>query len=120
MKLSEQMSSCRYLVTMFREQLTVACVIVVASKQRKCQTKLRRLGTSHIDHALRINKIGKVVVYEFSRSFKATPLELRVNGHGKNILESVVFRSEIIAIDRSIFWIDSARPNHELFSESML
>ena len=104
---------------MSQDQFAVARVIEVARQQRQRQTKLRRLGPAHINHALGVNEIREVVVDEFSRRLKAAPFKLRVDSHREDILKAVIFTAEVIAIDRAVFWIDSAGPDHQLFRESV-
>ena len=119
-QLGQQRGGSFNLRSMLDEQRSIVGVIEVSRQQRQRQSELCSLRPAHINHSFVVDKVGVVVIEDLPRHLKASPLQIRIERACKDILKAVVFRAVIIAVDRSILWIDSSRPHHLLLRERIL
>ena len=103
----------------FGEERSITRVVVVARDEEEGEAELRGFRTAHIDHALVINEVGEVVVEHVAGLGETAALEIGVQRHGEDVLETVVFGAVIIAVDGTILRVDAAGANHQLLDEGV-
>ena len=112
MQLGKESNRCFNLGLVFHQQAAVPGVVEIASQQGEGHAKLRSFRSTHVVYALGIHKVIEIVFDNLPCEVEAPPFEVRVNGHGENILKSVVFRPVMVTVHGAILGIHAARPDH--------
>jgi hypothetical protein len=94
-------------------------VVEILCDQREGEAELRGFGSAHVDHALVVDEVGEVVVEDVVGHLEAAPLHVGVEGAGEDVLEAVVFRAVVVAIDCTVLGVDAAWAHHLLFDEGV-